>query len=571
MTSPSSYPSERQPRALSTTSRGPTLRRVLLGSVTVLSVVGLVLTSCSGSGTSGGNADSPSSTEPALNAVGAQKFGPEDTKPTKGGKITYGIDGEPEGLDPTRYAFTQAGHAVASAVYDPLATLDENGNAVPYLAKAFEPNADYTQWTIVLPEGVKFHDDTPLDASAVMAALEAHRQAPITGPTAKAQIASMSAPDATHVVIKTPQPIRSFPLLFTTQIGYVPAPVMLNSTEYVKKPIGSGPFVFESQVPGKSWSFKRNPNYRQADLPYLDAIEFQSVADNAERNAKLRKGDLDVIQTYTGPQIAELRAFTDFKRVENRHGDKSMFMVNTTEAPFDKLIARRALALATDSAKWRKDIHADVATPANSPYGPGQPGYLADNGFPTYNLDEAKKAVAQYKTETGKDLEFTLLAASDPVSAGMAQTFADQFGQADMKVTVQQLPQINLLASAAAGKYQLTQFRLFSSPNPDTDVNYYRASSIVPNGISINFPRYTSPVIEKGIADAIATDDVAKRKAAYESISRDMGQNLPFIWLGQNTWVVSASPRVNGIYGAMNGSIPIVGPKTWIHSLSILR
>src|SRR5262245_8845310 len=126
-------------------------------SIAVLTCLALLFSACSASKSSDTQA-APSSTAPQQNSVGAIKAGPADSAVKAGGKVTYGIDGEPEGLDPTRYAFSQAGHAVASAVYDSLADLDENGNAVPYLAQKFEPSADFTSWTVVLPTGVTFHD-----------------------------------------------------------------------------------------------------------------------------------------------------------------------------------------------------------------------------------------------------------------------------------------------------------------------------------------------------------------------------------------------------------------------------
>ncbi|MBI2703876.1 MAG: hypothetical protein HYX32_01085 [Actinobacteria bacterium] len=538
------------------------------GSATLAFVLFLVLLAGACASKGGDNQAAPSDTTPAANAVGAVRSGPADGAVKQGGKVTYGIDGEPEGLDPTRYAFSQAGHAVASAVFDSLATIDEDGNAVPYLASAFEPNADFTSWTVVLPSGVMFHDNTPLDADALMTVWDAYRASAITGPPLKAVVASYSKQDPTRVEVKLNQPMRSFPIMFATQIGYVPAPAMLSDTTLAKKPVGSGPFIFEAQQDSKFWTFKKNPNYRQKNLPYLDAIEFQPIPDNDERNRKLQSGDLDVLQTLGGPQILELRTRPDLKKVENQRGDKAHLLMNTTKAPFDNLTARQAVAYATDAARYRKETFADVAAPANSPYGPGQPGYLADNGFPTYDLAKAKELVQKFTTETGKPLEFTFLAVNDAMNASVAQTFASGFEAAGMKVTVTQMPQINLLANVATGNYELSQFRLYGQPNPDADVTFYWSKTIVP-GISVNFPRFASPEIDQAIVDALGSADPAKRAQDYEKVSKTMASAVPVVWLGQLTWMVAANPRVNGIYGAMNGSIPTVGPKMWIQSLSV--
>src|SRR5262249_54884914 len=128
----------------------------------------------------------------------------------------FGIEAEPEGLDPTKYAFSSSGHTVASAVFDPLATLDDNGNAVPYLATGLEPSDNYTTWTISLPEGVTFHDGTPFDADAVVKNFDAYKKSMITG-SPYSIVDSAAVQDPKHVVVKLARPWVRYPLLLTTQ------------------------------------------------------------------------------------------------------------------------------------------------------------------------------------------------------------------------------------------------------------------------------------------------------------------------------------------------------------------
>lgn len=527
-------------------------------------VLTIVAAACGGT-TQGGSSSASSTTTPPANKVGGTTAGPPDSPAADGGKVVYGIDAEPEGLDPSRYAFSQAGHAVASAVFEPLATLDADGNAVPYLATAFDASPDKKTWTITLPTGVTYHDGTPFNAAAAVTVLKAYQQSAIDG-SALVAIDTFTATDPTHVTVALKKPLANLPALFTTQAGYMISPAMLSDQEVAKKPAGTGPFVFERHEDGKIWSFTKNANYRQKGLPHLDAIDFVPVIDPVERNNQLRKGDLDVLQTNVGPQILDLRS-SDFKQVENPRGDKSFLMVNTTKAPFDNVIARRAAARATDASKWRKDVQADVASAANSPYGPGQPGYIKDNAYPSFDMAEAQKLVKQYETETGQPFAFTFLVSEDNANLAIGQTFAAAFQEAGMKVTLEQKPQINLLAGVAIGQYQMSQFRVFASPNPDADVHFYRSP---PPGasISLNFPRYSNPEVDAAIDTAIATTDDAARNTAYEKVNKIFAEQVPFLWLGQNDWMLAANPKVNGIYPAANGSIATVGPKTWIAGLS---
>ena len=68
--------------------------------------------------------------------------------PVPGGDISYGIEAETDGLNPTVNRFAIAGVEMGKAVFDTLTAFDENGVAVPYLAESMTANADNTEWTI---------------------------------------------------------------------------------------------------------------------------------------------------------------------------------------------------------------------------------------------------------------------------------------------------------------------------------------------------------------------------------------------------------------------------------------
>src|SRR5262249_50245794 len=156
----------------------------------------------------------------------------------------------------------------------------------------------------------------------------------ITGAALKI-VSSIDATDDTHVVVKLNDPMVSFPVLLASQQGYVFAPVMLNDTQYVDKQIGSGPFVISGHTKDQIWTVKKNPNYWQKGLPHLDSIDFKPIPDNAARLQGLEKGDLDMINTRSPAEIAQLRNSNQFKRVENSDGEEEFVILNTQQAPFD--------------------------------------------------------------------------------------------------------------------------------------------------------------------------------------------------------------------------------------------
>lgn len=550
---------------------GPGRPRARL-AVALTCAAALVAGACggtSGPGPDGGQAATPSTT--TMSAAGGSKAGPADgAKPTDGGSVVMAIEAEPEGIDPTRYVLSESGHAVASAVFDPLTTLDGDGKAVPYLAKSVVGTDENKTWTIELPTGVKFHDGSELNAKLLVNNLEAYRASYVTK-LGLQTVTTIEATDATHVVVKLIRPWAEFPLALTSQFGYVVPQAMIDNPELATKPIGTGPFVFDSHTgtaPNQSWEFKKNPSYWKAGLPHLDEITFNVVPDNNDRLAKLKAGDIDLLHTYQPQLITTLRADPEIKKVENIQGSEDFFLLNTQAPPFDNINARRAVVYATDSPKWVREQMLGVELNANSPFAPGQPGYSEDSGYPGFDLAKAKDAVKAYTDETGKPLEFEVITANELQAAQEYQYFAASWTEAGMKVTPKQLPQINLIASSATGAYQMARFRNFSFPNPDVDTIFWLTTSIAEGqNVSLNFPRYKNPKIDELAATALASTDPKVRDQAYRDMARIWGEDLPYVWLGRPTWMLAANPKVNGIYAATNGTIGTIGGKPWIAEL----
>ncbi|MCU0269789.1 MAG: ABC transporter substrate-binding protein, partial [Acidimicrobiales bacterium] len=331
-------------------------RRRAARAVVVALALAFVLASC-------GSGDD----EPASDAL--PDVGDESTSvtvapggsPTPGGTLVYGIEAESAGWDPTADRFSTSGWTVAWTFYDALAAFDDDGNAQPYLARSFEPSEDYRTWTIRLRPDVRFHNGEVLDG----AALELFFGQLLEAPLSKAALANISsvevAPDdPLAVVVTMAEPWATFPANLTLQVGMVPAPSQLASSDRAvrsARPVGTGPFEFEEWVTGDQLRVVRNAEYWQTDeagasLPYLDAIEFRIIAESVTRQSAIVAGDVDLVHMNLAPPTAELlddaRAGELQVVFDPGETEEVFILFNTAVAPLDDVRVRQALVAATD-------------------------------------------------------------------------------------------------------------------------------------------------------------------------------------------------------------------------------
>jgi len=532
----------------------------------LLPLTGLLLTIAVLAGACGSSkSTTASSAAPANDAAAAIDQG----TPVDGGALVWGLEAETDGLSPSTGRWAVSGHMLASAIFDPLVTVDGDGKVVPYLAESFTPDSTNTSWAIKLRSGIKFHDGEPLDSAALLKNLQAEKASLITN-SAMVWIASMAATDPLTVTVTTTHPWATFPTIFASQLGYVVAPKQIDNFNGADAPIGTGPFVFKDWVKNDHFTATKNPNYWRTGLPHLNEITFKPVPDAQQRLEELQNGTLDAIQTLTPASINEIRSTSSLNHIEYTQGEASFVALNTSKPPFDNLLARQAMASATNSPEYLSQYAAGVYAPTNGMYAEGNIGYVADSGYPSFDLDKAKQLVAQYTAQTGQPLSFTYSGASNADDAKRAQFLKDMWEAAGMKVTLAGVAQADQVVQTVLGQYQATDFRLFNQTDPDTDWVWTAGATVGPtNGLSLNIARYANTDHDAAMTAGRSTTDPAARQTAYENANKALNAGLPYIWLARVNWTIAAQPRVHGYGAASNGSIQTLGPKTWLSDLWI--
>lgn len=538
-------------RLRSARRRGSGGARGVVG-VVLLSAFAVLLAACGGdSETDGvGGGDGSEISDVTVTASGA---------PEPGGKVTMAIEAETDGFNPTSNRWAISGFMVASAVFDPLAVYDEDGQVRPYLAESFTSSGDFRTWVITVRPDVRFHNGEPLDGAAVRTHLDLVRSSPLTGASlATIDDIAVDPADPLSVLVRMKEPWASFPATLVGQVGYIAAPAQLaaDATASSRQPIGTGPFVHADWVPDRSWRGTKNPDYWRTDadgtrLPYLDEVEFVPVPDNQNRVNALLAGDVQLLHATNWPAIHQLRSQATSGAIQlvtdTGESEESFVMFNTAVAPVDDPRVRRAAALCTD----REQVFEVSQTPpeyaATSQYASDSPWFNADAGFPTLDPDEVTRLIEEVEADTGP-VRFTLATTPVPENRAVIEVLRQQWEACGMDVELLELEQSRFISDAVVGNFQANLWRQFASRDPDGDYVWWTGRNAAPIGqLALNVARLQEDRIDAALDRARSTDDVEVRKEAYAEVQARQSELVPYVWLAQTEWAIGAAVDVQGI------------------------
>jgi peptide/nickel transport system substrate-binding protein len=520
-----------------------------------------LLASCGGTKASDGEASPPDKEEACLD-VSCGESGLDDAgKPVRGGTIVYGLEGETSGgfcLPEAQLAIS--GEMVVRAIYDTLTVPNADGGYTPYLAKSITPNDDFTEWTIEVRDGVTFHDGSPLTGEVVKNNLDAYRgtyppRKPLLFTFTLNNIESTSA-DGQTVTVKTKVPWVAFPaFLFSgNRLGIMAQSQLDDEKSCNTKLVGTGPFRFESWSQNDKLIGSRNEDYWQTapdgkPYPYADDIEFRVLADGQVRvNSLKSSGGANIIHTSNaetiGNELLDLRNAGDVNMLVSEDAAEITFIqLNTSEAPFDDIRMRKALAVGLDRDELNQTQNDGLPTVADGPFAPGSIGYVEDTGFPAYDPAEAKELIADYVADGGKD-SFTLTTGVDPATLRFAELIQQRAKKVGLDVKLVKRDQAAIIDDAIGGKFQAQLFRNYPGGDPDTNHVWWYGE-----GNPVNFGRYDDPDLNRLLDEGRSETDPDKRAEIYQQISAVFAEQVYSIWAWYTPWAVVEDKSVHGILG----------------------
>ena len=227
------------------------------------------------------------------------------------GTLRYGLEQDPDILDPARNG-SYGDRVVFTAMCDQLLDIDPQLNYVPQLATAWAWSDDKLALTLSLRPGVRFQDDTPLDAQAVKLNLDRYRTAPESlRKTELAPIAAVEVEGPLTLRIRLSAPYAPLLSLLANRPGTPLSPRILGlkPDEIAANPVCAGPFRFTSRTAQDRIVLDRFPGYWNAAAIKLDRIEFRIATDANVRRVNLQSPQgFDVVGRLAPTDIAAVQA-----------------------------------------------------------------------------------------------------------------------------------------------------------------------------------------------------------------------------------------------------------------------
>ena len=371
--------------------------------------------------------------------------------------VVLGMVLEPApGLDPTVAPAAAIGEVVHLSVFEGLTKINMDGKITPLLAESWSTDPDGKLYTFKLRKGVKFHDGEAFDAGDVKFSFERAKAPGSTNKAKKAvfdNISRIDTPDASTVIVVLNNADGNF--LFrmgeNTAVILDPKSAPTDAT----KPIGTGPYKFESWAKGSSITLVKNDQYRDAAKVQMKKVTYRFINDAAAQVAALLAGDIDGMPRYGA--LESLKQFQGDPRFSVTAGGtegKTIMTINNRKKPFDDVRVRRALAAAIDRKAVIDGAQEGFGVPIGSHMVPSDAGYVDLTSVNPYNPEKAKALLKEAGVTTPLNVTLTLPPPAYARKGG--EIIASQLAKIGVVAKIENVEWAQWLSGAFKGNYDLT-------------------------------------------------------------------------------------------------------------------
>lgn len=393
---------------------------------------------------------------------------------------------------------------------------DETLTLEPWLAESWS-SEDGQHWTIQVREGVTFQNGNPMDAESVKASLERAIADNVAIQNAL-RIESMEA-DGQTLSVKTIMPFPEFP----SELVHPNTSIIdVAETDYINRPIGTGPFAVESFTPGTAVDLIRYDGYWDGAAK-LEAARFSFNEDANARSLALESGDADIVFRPEVESLQNLKAVPGVKVESTSTFRVHQMTMNLQRKSLKDIHVRKAVDALINRDQIAETILKGHAEVAQGPF-PSTFTFAPDYPEKQTGIEEARNLLAKAGYEEkngvmqkdGEPLVWTMLTYSARADLPLiAQVFQSDAKQLGITVDIQQI-EVPEEYMAANRDWDLTTYSNLTAPRGDA--GYYLNATYHPQG-ALNFSGADDAELTALIDKLNLTVGEAARSAIAEEIA----------------------------------------------------
>jgi peptide/nickel transport system substrate-binding protein len=476
------------------------------------------------------------------------------SKPANGGTLTVSVPSMPTGYTIVVSAGLSdflAGDLIGEGL---TRFRKDSLDVEPDLATSWSSSSDATVWTFNLRQGVKWHDGRSFSAEDVKFTFELIKNKKVralqAGNFASLQSVDIVSPSQVKLNLSSPQATLPASLAYNVQM--VPQHLLANQdlnapADFIKRPIGTGPFQFKEAAPGQYWTVERNPNWWGGSA-HLNQVVLKVTPDVNALVAQLRTNDIDLALTDS-QQADSLKSAGNLAISSVDQPNYFYLALMNNKKPFDDKRVRLALNYAIDKQQIIKAVLHGYGKVSTGPIPPViNWAYPKDaQAFP-YDPAKAKQMLESagftmvngQLTKDGQQLTIQLTTSTGVIDGPqLAQILQGALGQIGIKATINMVPFSQLWTGLFAGQFQSSVEYLAEQPNADFT-----------NDLSCAGTRnrffYCNPKVDALLAKARATVDQNPRAQIYRDLQKELVDDPPGVYLYYPQELRSINKRVHG-------------------------
>lgn len=449
-----------------------------------------------------------------------------------GGSVVVGIQQDIDSLDP--HKATAAGtKEILFNIFEGLVKPDENGNLICAVASDYSISDDGLVYTFTLRDNVKFHNGNTVTGEDVKYSLE-RAAGLLDGTPLISTLQTIQSVDILdNKTVQVTVGAANTELIYSFVAAIIPAG---SGEDTAADPVGTGPFSFVSYTPQEGIVVKKNTNYWQEGLPYLDEVEFKITGSADTALLELQGGSIDIYAYLTDSQANTLK--DTFQVVSSPSNVVQALFLNNAEKPLDDVRVRQAICYALDKDMINEFVAGGNGTPVSSAMLPTLKDYYVDLNDvygTTANVDKAKELLADAGYPDGFDLTIAI-PSNYEFHMQTGEVVAEQLKEVGINVTIDAMEWSTWLDQVYNGRqYQATISGITSDLTPGYLLNRFQTDS---KKNFINFASADYDALYQKIQDTL---DVEQKKEYYKQLQQILCEDAgsAFLQVPANTTAIA--------------------------------